>query len=110
MRAGIDMVHVPFRGAGPALTGVLGAQVEVTFASTPPSIPLIRSGKLHDVRRVRQDDRRGHRKVGQGDPGSQHQAGVRAVAHSAIFHSARYATLATPMSALPPKADITAPS
>ena len=38
--------------------------------------------------------------MGQGDPGSQHQAGVRAVAHSAIFHSARYATLARPMSAL----------
>ena len=32
--------------------------------------------------------------MGQGDPGSQHQAGVRAVTHSAIFHSARYATLA----------------
>jgi tripartite-type tricarboxylate transporter receptor subunit TctC len=46
MRAGIEMVHVPFRGAGPALTGVLGAQVEVIFASAPSSIALIRSGKL----------------------------------------------------------------
>jgi tripartite-type tricarboxylate transporter receptor subunit TctC len=47
MRAGIDVVHVPFRGAGPALTGVLGvAQVEVIFASALSSIALIRSGKL----------------------------------------------------------------
>jgi len=49
MRAGIDMVHVPFRGAGPALTGVLGAQVEVIFASAPSSIALIRSGKLRGL-------------------------------------------------------------
>jgi tripartite-type tricarboxylate transporter receptor subunit TctC len=49
MRAGIDMVHVPFRGAGPALTGVLGAQVGVIFASAPSSIALIRSGKLRGL-------------------------------------------------------------
>jgi tripartite-type tricarboxylate transporter receptor subunit TctC len=49
MRAGIDMVHVPFRGAGPALAGVLGAQVEVIFASAPSSIALIRSGKLRGL-------------------------------------------------------------
>jgi tripartite-type tricarboxylate transporter receptor subunit TctC len=46
MMAGINMVHVPFRGAGPALTGVLGGQAEVIFASAPSSIALIRSGKL----------------------------------------------------------------
>src|SRR6516165_8629075 len=49
MRAGIDMVHVPFRGAGPALTGVLGAQLEVILASAPSSIALIRSGKLRGL-------------------------------------------------------------
>jgi tripartite-type tricarboxylate transporter receptor subunit TctC len=49
MRAGIDMVHVPFRGAGPALTSLLGAQVEVIFASAPSSIALIRSGKLRGL-------------------------------------------------------------
>jgi len=46
MMAGINMVHVPFRGAGPALAGVLGRQVEVIFASAPSSIALIRSGTL----------------------------------------------------------------
>ena len=49
MIAGINMVHVPFRGAGPALAGVLGAQVEVIFASAPSSIALIRSGKLRGL-------------------------------------------------------------
>ena len=49
MMAGINVVHVPFRGAGPALTGVLGAQVEVIFASAPSSIALIRSGKLRGL-------------------------------------------------------------
>ena len=49
MRAGIDMVHVPFRGVGPALTGALGAQVEVIFASGPSSMAFIRSGKLRGL-------------------------------------------------------------
>ena len=49
MMAGIDMVHVPFRGVGPALTGALGAQVEVIFASAPSSMAFIRSGKLRGL-------------------------------------------------------------
>jgi tripartite-type tricarboxylate transporter receptor subunit TctC len=46
MMAGVDMVHVPYRGAGPALTDLLGGQVQVSFASTPSSIQYIRAGKL----------------------------------------------------------------
>jgi tripartite-type tricarboxylate transporter receptor subunit TctC len=46
MMAGIDMVHVPYRGAGPALTDLLGGQVQVMFATTPTSIEYFRSGKL----------------------------------------------------------------
>ena len=46
MMAGIDMVHVPYRGAGPALTGLLGGQVQVMFATTPTSIEYLRSDKL----------------------------------------------------------------
>ena len=44
--AGVDMVHVPYRGAGPALTDLLGGQVQVAFASMPSSIEYIRAGRL----------------------------------------------------------------
>jgi tripartite-type tricarboxylate transporter receptor subunit TctC len=46
MMAGIDMVHVPYRGAPPAMTDLLSGQVQVYFASTPVSIEHIRAGKL----------------------------------------------------------------
>jgi tripartite-type tricarboxylate transporter receptor subunit TctC len=44
--AGVDMVHVPYRGAGPSLTDLLGGQVQVTFESMPASIAYIRAGTL----------------------------------------------------------------
>ena len=46
MMAGVNLVHVPYRGGGPAVTDLLGGQVQVMFAPTPPSIEHIRSGKL----------------------------------------------------------------
>ncbi len=44
--AGIKMQHVPYRGAGPAVTDMLGGQVQVIFDSMPSIIPHIRSGAL----------------------------------------------------------------
>jgi tripartite-type tricarboxylate transporter receptor subunit TctC len=35
MMAGVDMVHVPYRGQGPAMTDLLGGQLQVIFATTP---------------------------------------------------------------------------
>jgi tripartite-type tricarboxylate transporter receptor subunit TctC len=49
MMAGIDMVHVPYRGGGPALTDLLGGQVQVYFATTASSIEYIRAGKLRPL-------------------------------------------------------------
>ena len=46
MMAGIDMVHVPYRGAAPALSDVLAGQVQVMFDAIPSSIEYIKSGKL----------------------------------------------------------------
>jgi tripartite-type tricarboxylate transporter receptor subunit TctC len=46
MLAGVDMVHVPYRGAGPALTGVLGAQAQVYFSPMSATIGYVRSGTL----------------------------------------------------------------
>ena len=46
MMAGINMVHVPYRGAAPALTDLMGAQVQVMFVTTLSSIQYVRAGKL----------------------------------------------------------------
>ena len=46
MMAGVDMVHVPYRGGGPALTDLLGGQVQVMFPATVASIGYIRAGRL----------------------------------------------------------------
>jgi tripartite-type tricarboxylate transporter receptor subunit TctC len=46
MMAGIDMAHVPYRSAGPALTDLIGGQVQVMFDSLPASIEHIRAGRL----------------------------------------------------------------
>src|SRR5262249_34359462 len=47
MMTGISMVHVPYRGTDPALTDLLGGQVQVMFATMPAAIEYIRAGKLH---------------------------------------------------------------
>jgi tripartite-type tricarboxylate transporter receptor subunit TctC len=46
MMAGVNMVHVPYRGQASALTDLLGGQVQVDFATMPPSIEYIRAGNL----------------------------------------------------------------
>jgi tripartite-type tricarboxylate transporter receptor subunit TctC len=46
MMAGIDMVHVPYRGGAPALTDLLGGQVQVYFSVLPDSMEYIRAGRL----------------------------------------------------------------
>ena len=46
MMTGADMVHVPYRGAGPSLSDLIGGQVQVTFESMPSSIGYIRAGTL----------------------------------------------------------------
>jgi tripartite-type tricarboxylate transporter receptor subunit TctC len=43
---GVNMLHVPYRGQGPALTDLLGGQVQVLFATAPGTIDYIRTGKL----------------------------------------------------------------
>jgi tripartite-type tricarboxylate transporter receptor subunit TctC len=46
MLAGVDMVHVPYRGGAPALTDLIAGQVQVYFGVTPSSIEHIRAGRL----------------------------------------------------------------
>ncbi len=44
--AGVDVVHVPYKGGGPALVDLIGGQVDAMFATLPSAINLIRSGKI----------------------------------------------------------------
>jgi tripartite-type tricarboxylate transporter receptor subunit TctC len=46
MMAGLNMVHVPYRGEAPALTDLLGGHVQAMFGTMPASIEYIRAGKL----------------------------------------------------------------
>ena len=45
-RAGLDMVHVPYKGGGPALIDVMGGQVPLYFANMASALPHVKNGKL----------------------------------------------------------------
>ena len=47
--AGVDLIHVPYRGLGPALTDLLGGQVQAIFSTTPPAIEHIKAGRLRGL-------------------------------------------------------------
>jgi len=49
MMTGVDFVHVPYRGASPALTDLLGGQVQVLFEALPASIEHIKSGSVRGL-------------------------------------------------------------
>ena len=44
--AGIDMVHVPYKGAGPALIDLVAGQVSLYFSSIPPALPHVKAGRV----------------------------------------------------------------
>ena len=43
---GVDLVHVPYKGSGPALTDLVGGQLDVMFDNLPSALGLVQSGKL----------------------------------------------------------------
>src|SRR5260221_1353245 len=49
MMTGADMLHVPYRGAGPMLTDLLGRQVQVAFDPMPSSIGYVKAGQLRPL-------------------------------------------------------------
>lgn len=45
MLAGVNIAHIPYKGAAQATTDVIAGQIQVSFASTPGSVPVVKSGK-----------------------------------------------------------------
>jgi hypothetical protein len=103
---GTNIVHVPYNGSGPALTALLGKQVDFAISDTPPAMPHIKSGALRagrhhaaarrlaagraDARRGRCAGLRVHVLVGRVRPG-QSAAGDRAAAEPGIRQGAQAA-------------------
>lgn len=46
LRAGVHLVHIPYRGTAPAVTDVLGGQVDTVFTGAPALLPHVKSGRL----------------------------------------------------------------
>jgi tripartite-type tricarboxylate transporter receptor subunit TctC len=46
LRAGVDMLHVPFKGTGEGLAALLAGDVDLTFSSTGTAVPQVKGGKL----------------------------------------------------------------
>ena len=49
LRAGIDLIHVPYKGAAPALTDLLGGQVQIAFQTALSAVPHLQSGQLRAI-------------------------------------------------------------
>jgi tripartite-type tricarboxylate transporter receptor subunit TctC len=49
MMAGVDIQHIPYRGAAPALTDLLAGQVQLYFSTTPSSMEYIRTGRVRGL-------------------------------------------------------------
>jgi tripartite-type tricarboxylate transporter receptor subunit TctC len=49
MMVGINLVHAPYRGNGPALTDLLGGQVELMFPTSPSAVEYVKSGRLRGL-------------------------------------------------------------
>lgn len=47
--AGVDLLHVPYKGSAPAMTDLIGGQVQLMFADAPTALPQIRSGRVRPI-------------------------------------------------------------
>jgi tripartite-type tricarboxylate transporter receptor subunit TctC len=49
MMAGVDLVHVPYRGSAPLVTDLVAGQVQIAFDLMPTSLPQIQAGRLRSL-------------------------------------------------------------
>jgi tripartite-type tricarboxylate transporter receptor subunit TctC len=49
LEAGVDMVHVPYRGTGPAITDLLGGRLQLMFGTIVPVMPHVKTGRLRGI-------------------------------------------------------------
>lgn len=49
LRAGVEMIHVPYKGSGPAMADLVGGQVQIGFSSITAALPFIRDNKLRPI-------------------------------------------------------------
>jgi tripartite-type tricarboxylate transporter receptor subunit TctC len=49
LRAGIDMLHVPYKGGGPALNAVLGSEVQIHYPAASVGVPQVKAGRLRGL-------------------------------------------------------------
>jgi len=47
--AGVDLVHIPYKGSAPGMTALLGGEVSLMFNSTPTTLPHVKTGKLRGL-------------------------------------------------------------
>jgi tripartite-type tricarboxylate transporter receptor subunit TctC len=47
--AGTKLTHVPYKGTGPALNGLLGGQIQLVFGGMPPMIPHVKANRLRGI-------------------------------------------------------------
>jgi tripartite-type tricarboxylate transporter receptor subunit TctC len=47
--SGTYIVHIPFRGAGPAIAALLGGEIDMMIDNIPPQVPLIKSGRVRAI-------------------------------------------------------------
>jgi tripartite-type tricarboxylate transporter receptor subunit TctC len=60
LRAGIDALHVPYKGSGPALTDLIGGQVQYCFETMTSATPHVKSGKAIAIAQTRTKRAKGH--------------------------------------------------
>jgi tripartite-type tricarboxylate transporter receptor subunit TctC len=63
LRAGIDALHVPYKGSGPALTDLIGGQVQYCFETMTSATPHVKSGKAIALAQTRTKRAKGHPNV-----------------------------------------------